>query len=76
MGRLRSLLGKVVGAARAVREEAKHPGVPPAHKASESPFHAPPRAPEPASADPAAGRTAKPWYIQGDTDGWEEPDPK
>lgn len=77
MGRLRDLAKKVVGAAKAVHEEAKHPGVPPAHKASENPFHAPPpAAPTAKEGDGAVGRTEKPWFLQSDTDGWDETDPK
>ena len=80
MGLLRSFAKKVVGAAKAVQEEAKHPGVPPAHKASENPFHEPPAAkvaPKVAPPKEAAdGRTEKPWYLQGDTEGWDETDPK
>lgn len=59
MGLLRNLAKKVVGAAKAAKEEANHPGRPPAHKVDGNPFHQddpPPKAP----GVPAAARSAAP----------------
>lgn len=67
MGLLRNLAKMVVGAAKAVKEEANHPGRPPAHKVDTNPFHrdepapvapAAPAAPSHAAEDLAAGQTA------------------
>jgi hypothetical protein len=68
---------KIIGGLKALNHEAKFPGQPPPHKASENPFHkqptprvAPPSQPPPAPADDD-GET--PWYLDGqsETDGWE-----
>jgi hypothetical protein len=85
MGLLRNLAKKVVGAAKAVHEEANHPGRPPAHKVSGNPFHQDPpkpavtpapKAPEPRKAESASQeRTGRPWYLDGTQDGWDETDP-
>lgn len=91
MGILRSLAKKVVGAAKAVNEEASHPGRPPTFKASTNPFHEEPEeriahekakaaAKAGAAANPpadpeASARTGQPWYLDNETDGWDETDP-
>ena len=55
MGLLRNLAKKVVGAAKAVKDEAAHPGRPPSHKVDTNPFHRDdPPAAAPAAAAPAA----------------------
>jgi hypothetical protein len=79
---IRRLAKKLLKGARALNEEAKHPGQPPPHKASENPFHkqpeakaAPPAQP-PAKAEEDDGDT--PWYLDGTapTDGWENTNAK
>jgi hypothetical protein len=88
MGLLSRLKDKVKSGLGAVSEEAKHPGRPPAHKASENPFHDQPgerAARETAAknakdaADPARKKNAgddKPWYLDGSNDGWDEVNPE
>jgi hypothetical protein len=84
MGLLRNLAKKVVGGVKAVREEAKHPGRPPTFKASENPFvrepeekiaHDKAKAEIKADAKGKNAATDKPWYLDGQNDGWDETNP-
>lgn len=78
---IRRLAKRLLKGARALNEEARHPGQPPPHKASENPFHKQPSARPPPSqprppATEAEGDT--PWYLDGaaETDGWENTNAK
>lgn len=82
MGLLRKLARKVVDAAQAVREEAKHPGRPPGFKASTNPFYQEPEerlaherekqqilkeaAADPGHAPPNEATEGTPWYLKGE----------
>ena len=74
---VRRIAKKLLGGLRSLNEEARHPGQPPPHKASENPFHkqppprpAPPSQPKPSASD---DDDDAPWYLDGSapTDGWE-----
>jgi hypothetical protein len=87
MGLFERVKNRIKSGIGAVTEEARHPGRPPSHKASSNPFHAQPeekRAAKEAAADvkatqeaaPTKGGVAKPWYLDGNNDGWDDTDPK
>ena len=80
---IRRLAKKLLKGARALNDEARHPGQPPPHKASENPFHKQPTArttPPPAQPEPPASEDdgETPWYLDGTapTDGWENTNAK
>lgn len=81
LGKVRSGLHKVKEGIKAVREEANHPGRPPAHKAADNPLWTPPApaAPAPVSAPAAEGKAAtdRPWFLDGSegTEGWDQTNP-
>lgn len=75
------LLSRIKNKLAAIGEEAKHPGRPPPHKESENPYYAHERAkPAEPEAKPAGDKkgsdTAKPWYLDGTQEGWDETDPE
>ncbi len=77
MGLLSRIKDKVKAGLGAVNEEAKHPGRPPAHKVSQNVFHRddPPAA---AKTEPDRKKNAgedKPWYLDGENDGWDDTNP-
>jgi hypothetical protein len=69
---LRDLARKLVGGVRALNEEARHPGRPPTHRASGNPFHVEPEE----RRRPADGPEARPWFLDGSNDGWDDTNPK
>ena len=79
---IRRIATRLLKGAKALNEEARHPGQPPPHKASDNPFHKQP----PQQASPPAQPPAKdadddgdtPWYLDGTapTDGWENTNAK
>lgn len=70
------LLSRIKNKLAAINEEARHPGRPPAHKESENPFYAHERAPAPPSPEARPSDTAKPWYLDGTQEGWDDTNPE
>lgn len=77
------LLSRIKNKLASINEEAKHPGRPPPHKETENPYYAHERAHEgakpgvnPAGAEKKGRDTAKPWYLDGTQEGWDETDPE
>ncbi len=79
MGLLSRIKDKVKAGLAAVNDEAKHPGRPPAHKASSNPFHRDEAARVASeAADKGRKKNAgedKPWYLDGENDGWDDTNP-
>ena len=77
MGFLGKLKDKVKAGIGAISEEAKHPGRPPAHRVSGNPFHeaATPAASKEKNENRADRGEGKPWFLDGDNDGWDDTNP-
>ncbi len=70
------LLTRIKNKLAALNEEAKHPGRPPPHKESENAYYAHERAAPEAAPTKKGSDTAKPWYLDGTQEGWDETDPE